>query len=172
MAILNCVGGVVVSVLSTGSKVRGFKPRRDRFLRAINRSTPSVKQEVKGRSYVVRFYSMLKIRWCISDANMQNSHSFVHSSYSLPDISAGRITRELWCTRQEFYPAGIIIIISITTTMALHAHISPGVWTIGPFVGAVSRRLTPSTWSISQSINQSINGNLSSKCHDSRSIPN
>jgi hypothetical protein len=62
MVIINCVGSVVVSVLSTGPKVRGFKPRRDRFLRAIIRSTSSVEQEVKGRSHVVRFYSMLKIR--------------------------------------------------------------------------------------------------------------
>jgi hypothetical protein len=34
------------------------------------------------------------------------------------------------------------------STMVLHAHISPGGWTIGPLVAAVLRRsLTPSTWS-------------------------
>jgi hypothetical protein len=53
---------------------------------------------------------------------MQNSHSFAHSSYLLPDVSAGRIARGLWWTSQEFSPAGIIIII----TMAVHVHISPG----------------------------------------------
>jgi hypothetical protein len=50
---------------------------------------------------------------------MQNSHSFLHSSYTLPDVSAGRIARELWWTSQEFSPAGIIII------TVLDAHISP-----------------------------------------------
>jgi hypothetical protein len=52
---------------------------------------------------------------------MQNSHSLVHPSYSLPDFSAGRIIRELWWTSQEFSPVGIIII-----TKVLRAHISPG----------------------------------------------
>jgi hypothetical protein len=51
---------------------------------------------------------------------MQNSLSFLHSPYPLPDVSAGRIARELWWTSQEFSPAGIII------TMAVHDHISPG----------------------------------------------
>jgi hypothetical protein len=64
---------------------------------------------------------MLKIRCRISDTDQQNSHSFVDSSYSLPDVSAGRIARELWWTSQEFSPAGII------NTMALHAQVSPGV---------------------------------------------
>jgi hypothetical protein len=63
---------------------------------------------------------MLKIRRRISDIDTLNSHSFVHSFYSLPDVSAGRIARELWWTSQEFYPSGIII------TMALHGNISPG----------------------------------------------
>jgi hypothetical protein len=51
---------------------------------------------------------------------MRNSHSFIHSSYTLPDVSAGRIARELWWRSQELSPAGIII------TMALHIHINPG----------------------------------------------
>jgi hypothetical protein len=41
-----------------------------------------------------------------------------------PDVSAGRTARELWWTSQEFHPADILI------TMALHAHVSPGGWTI------------------------------------------
>jgi hypothetical protein len=28
--------------------------------------------------------------------NMQNSHSFIRSSFSLPDVSDGRTSRELW----------------------------------------------------------------------------
>jgi hypothetical protein len=36
------------------------------------------------------------------------------------------------------------------STMVLHAHISPGGWTIGPLVAAVQRQsLTPLTWSLS-----------------------
>jgi hypothetical protein len=45
-------------------------------------------------------------------------------------VAAGRTARELCQTGQELFPAGIII------TMALHAHISPGGWTIGPLVAA------------------------------------
>jgi hypothetical protein len=43
------LGGVVVSLLATGLKGRGFKPGRgDRFLRAIKiRNTPSFGWEVK-----------------------------------------------------------------------------------------------------------------------------
>jgi hypothetical protein len=43
------LGGVVVSVLATGPKVRGFKRGRgERFLRAIKiQSTPSLGWEVK-----------------------------------------------------------------------------------------------------------------------------
>jgi hypothetical protein len=63
------------------------------------------------------------------------------------DVSACRTARELWWTIQALSPA------VITTTMALHAHISPGGCIIGPLVAAVLRHsLTPS-----QSINQSIN---------------
>jgi hypothetical protein len=62
-----------------------------------------------------------------SDTDTHNFHSFVHSSYSLPDIFTGRIARELWWMSQELSPASIIIIIITTsTTTALHAHISPG----------------------------------------------
>jgi hypothetical protein len=71
---------------------------------------------------------MLKIRRRISDTDTQNSHSFVHSSYSLSDVSAGRTARELYWTSQEFSPADMIV------TMALHAHTSPGGWTIGPYL--------------------------------------
>jgi hypothetical protein len=60
---------------------------------------------------------MFKILSRISDTDMQNSHSFVYSSYSLPDYSDRRTGRELWWANQEFSPAGII-------SMALHAHIS------------------------------------------------
>jgi hypothetical protein len=54
---------------------------------------------------------------------MQKSHSIIYSSYSLSDVSAGRIARELWWTSQEFSTAVIIIIIIV---MALHANIHLG----------------------------------------------
>jgi hypothetical protein len=71
---------------------------------------------------------------------MQNSHSFVHFSYLLLDVSAGRTVRERRWTSQEFSLAGItIIIITATTLPKLTYH--PGE-TIGPLVAEV---LTPST---------------------------
>jgi hypothetical protein len=47
---------------------------------------------------------------------MQNSDSFVHSSSSLPDISARRTVRQLWWASQEFY---------IIVTTPLDAHMFP-----------------------------------------------
>jgi hypothetical protein len=55
------LGGVVLSVLATGSKGCGFEPSQgDVFLRAIKiRSTPTSRMGSKaGRSHVVRFYGM------------------------------------------------------------------------------------------------------------------
>jgi hypothetical protein len=56
------LGGIVVSVLATGTKGCGFKKpgQGDVFLRAIKiRSTPSSRLGSKaGRSHVVRFYGM------------------------------------------------------------------------------------------------------------------
>jgi hypothetical protein len=40
-----------------------------------------------------------------SDIDTHNFHSFVYSSYSLPDIFTGRIARELWWMSQELSPA-------------------------------------------------------------------
>jgi hypothetical protein len=113
------LNGVVVSMLATGSKGRGFKPGRgDGILRAIKiRSTPFLGWEVKPEA-PCKILRQVKDPLTISDTDTQNSH-FVHSSYSLLDVSAGRFARELWWTSQEFSPAGIVI------TMALHAHISP-----------------------------------------------
>jgi hypothetical protein len=51
---------------------------------------------------------------------MRNSHYFVHSSHSLPDVSVGRIAKELWMTIQELSPAGIIIIITMALTLTYH----------------------------------------------------
>jgi hypothetical protein len=93
------LGAVVVSVLATGPKGRGFRPGRgDGFLRAIKiRSTPFFGWEVKPE--VLCRNGMLKIPWDISYTSMQNSHSSFSSSYlpkmsllvGLPESSGGRV---------------------------------------------------------------------------------
>jgi hypothetical protein len=60
--------------------------------------------------------------------------SLLRSFLLLAPMCACRTARELWWTSQELSPASIIII-----TMILHAHISPGGWTIVPLVAAVLR---------------------------------
>jgi hypothetical protein len=85
------LGGVVVSVLATGTKSRGFKPDRgDGFLRAIKiHSTPSFGWEVKPE------IPCRNILWHVKDL----LRSFAHSSYlpqmsllvGLPESSGGRV---------------------------------------------------------------------------------
>jgi hypothetical protein len=110
--IISRLGGVMVSVLATGHKGRGFKPsRRDGFLKAVKiRSTPSFGWEVKPKVRCRRKFSLLRPFRLLA-----------------PNVSGGRTAREIWWTSEELSSAGIIINI----TMALHAHISPGGWTVG-----------------------------------------
>jgi hypothetical protein len=131
--------GVVVSVLATGPKGRGFKLcRGDEFLRTIKiSSSPSFGWKVKPEVPCRKILRHLKIPWGISDIDRQNSHSLRPFLILTPDVSAGRTARELWWTSQELSPVGII------TTMALNVHISPGGWTIDPLVAAVLRQSHP-----------------------------
>jgi hypothetical protein len=71
------------------------------------------KAQCKFLRHVKRFADVSQI------LNTQNSHSFVHFPYSLPDVSASRIARELWWTSQEFTQNGII-------TMVPLSHINRG----------------------------------------------
>jgi hypothetical protein len=96
---------------------------------------------MRSKAGVHRFYGMLKICWRVSLTDMQNSHSFVCSSYLRPDDSAGRTSRDLWWTSQEFCPASSLPWLP-TLTYQLAG------WTIGPLMAAVLRRVTPSTQSI------------------------
>jgi hypothetical protein len=106
------LGGVMVSVLTIGPKVRGVKPDRgDGFLRAIKIcSTPSFVEEVKPEPHVVRLYGILKIT-C-----MYEQKYFVrpNSSFLSPvppayyQMTAGRISRELWWANQDFSSVSII----------------------------------------------------------------
>jgi hypothetical protein len=116
------LGGIVVSVLATGSKGRGFKPGRDDvFLKAIKiRSTLSFGWEVKLE------VPCRKILRHVKDSLRYFRHRYAKFSLLrpfillVPDVSAGRTARELWWTSQDLSPTGIIII-----TIALHAHILP-----------------------------------------------
>jgi hypothetical protein len=135
------LGGVEVSMLATRPKGRGFKPGRcDGFLRAIKiRSTPSfgweVKPEVPCRNILRHVKDPLRyLRYWIDKILTPSSILLL-----APDVCASRTAREILWTTQELSSAGIII------TMALHAHISPGGWTIGPLVAEVLRHcLNPS----------------------------
>jgi hypothetical protein len=91
--------GVVVSVLATGPKGRGFKPGRgDGFLRAIKiRSTPSFGWEVKPEapcSKILRHVKDLLTYLRYWHAKSSRLHPFL--------LLAGGIDRELWRTSQEF----------------------------------------------------------------------
>jgi hypothetical protein len=79
------LGGVVVSVLATGHKGRGLKPGRgDGFLRTINiRSTLSFRWKVKPEVPCRKISACTKSVDVSKILNTQNSHNFVHSSYSL-----------------------------------------------------------------------------------------
>jgi hypothetical protein len=97
--------GVLVSVLATGPG-RGFKSGRgDGFVRAIKvRSAPYFGWEVKPRIPCGKIFTTCKRSFDVSKIlNMRNSHSFVHSSYSLqmsllvelPESSGRRVRRYL-----------------------------------------------------------------------------
>jgi hypothetical protein len=74
------LGGVVVSVLATGSKGRGYKPGwGDGFLRAV-------KSAAHLHSHGKQIWSFTACKRSVDVSkilNTRNSHSFVHFSYSL-----------------------------------------------------------------------------------------
>jgi hypothetical protein len=76
MGLTSRLGGVVVSVLATVPKGRGFEPGHgDGFLRAIKiLSTPSFGWEVKPEVLGIRFYGMLKITLSPTGTDTLNSH--------------------------------------------------------------------------------------------------
>jgi hypothetical protein len=81
----------VVSVLATGPKGRGFKPRRgDGFLRAIKvRSTPSFGWEVKPEVPCRKFFD-------VSDTEYAKFSLLRPFLLLAPDVSSGRTASELW----------------------------------------------------------------------------
>jgi hypothetical protein len=139
----------MVSVLATGPEVHVFKPSRgDGFLRTKKFcSTPSVGGEESRRPYVVRCYSMKK--------NLQvwiellRKAKFPFLSLIPPDwyqmtlmVSFSALAKK-WRDFSRRYHS----------TMALHAHMAPGVWTIGPLVAVVQRRsVTLQTWSLRSTV--------------------
>jgi hypothetical protein len=98
---------------------RGFVLNQgDGFLKICSRS--SFRWQVKLEAPLYKIFQHVKDPLMHLRANTQIFYSFVHSSYLLSDVSAGRTARELWWMSQEFSPGGII-------TMALHHHVSPAV---------------------------------------------
>jgi hypothetical protein len=66
----------------------------------------------------------------------------VRARFSPCEICSGQSS-----TGTGFCPSSLVFPCLYNSTMALHKHISPGGWTIGPLVAAVQRHnLAPSTW--------------------------
>jgi hypothetical protein len=118
------LGDVVVSVLATGPKGRGFKPSwYDGFLKAIKMHSTSsfgweIKSEVLCRKILrhVKDFTTCKRSVDVSKIlNMQNSHAFIHSSYLLPmSLLVG--LPESSGKSQELFPASINITTASTLT--------------------------------------------------------
>jgi hypothetical protein len=101
----------VISVLTIGTKSRGFKHNRDEFLRAIKiHSTHSFGWEVKPETLCCKILKHVKIACKYEHKCLQGKiiTPFFHSFYFLPDDSAGRTARKLWWTSQ-FSSASFII---------------------------------------------------------------
>jgi hypothetical protein len=85
-------------------------------------STPSFRGEVKPGPDVIRFLAMLKIPSKYEQKYFTRPNS-TFSSFVPPacyQMTADRITRGLWLTKQDFSSVDRISI------MVLHTHISPG----------------------------------------------
>jgi hypothetical protein len=94
---------------------------------------------------------------------MGNIHNFVHPDPPdlLLDGSAGMLARK----RSDGHIGSVQQ--STSSTMVLHAHISPGEWTTGLLMAAVQRRsLTQSTWWWSSSSSWDI-----PPCRTARTLP-
>jgi hypothetical protein len=136
--------GVMLSVLASGPKVRGFKlGLGDVILRAIKiRSTPSFGGEVKPSDQCQDFSACRKI------TSKCEQRYFGRPNSSFPSPFLLICYRLCWLDCQWPLVDESVSPCRYHSTMVLHAHISPGGWTIGPLVAAVQRRgLTPSTWS-------------------------
>jgi hypothetical protein len=79
------IGGVVVSVLATGPKARGFKTGQgDGFLRVIKiRSKTFFGWDTNPEVPCHKFYSTLKISWSLTGTDRLNSHFLHPLPYSL-----------------------------------------------------------------------------------------
>jgi hypothetical protein len=136
-------------VLAIRPKVRGFKPGRgDGYLRPINiRSTHSFGGEVKPEVPCCKI--LQHVKKSLASMNKHTSQSQMHHSLRPFLLLATRWLCWQDCQRALVDESGIFLCRD-HSTMAIHAHVSPGGWTIGPLVAAVQRRsLTPSTWSSS-----------------------
>jgi hypothetical protein len=104
---------VMASVLTIGTKVRGFKPGRGNVcLRAIKiRSTVSSGGEEKPQVSCDKILRHVNITWKVRTKILRKAKfiiSFASPFCLLPDNSAGRIAEELWWMNQEFSSVDII----------------------------------------------------------------
>jgi hypothetical protein len=99
---------LLVSVLVTGPKVRGFKPgRRDGFLRGIEtRSTPPYGGEVKP-SASLKILRHVKITSKYEQSQIHHILRQIPPDLLLDDSACGA-ARELWLTNQGFSSVDII----------------------------------------------------------------
>jgi hypothetical protein len=136
-------GGLVVSVLPTGPKVRGFKPgRQQSIFRGENiRSTSSLGEGVKPSApcrnplrHVKNPFEVWKRHFVRQNTSFPTQVSPALLLLArLPKSSGGRI-RSFLCQYHS--------------TVVLHSHTSPGGWTASPSKAAVQRRsVVPSIWS-------------------------
>jgi hypothetical protein len=127
----------MISELTTGPKVRGFKPGR--LLRAIKfRNTPSIGEKVKPEAPWHKILRHVKISCNYEQKYFSrlNYHLFRPFLLLATDDSAGRTARELWCTNQEFSSVGIIIQITV-----VHIYIPPWGMNDRPIGGSGPHRL-------------------------------
>jgi hypothetical protein len=133
----------MVSVFVIGPKVCRFKPGSgDGFLTAIKIcSTPSRGGEVKLEAPCHKILQHVKCHLRVWTKILHKAKiliRFAHSSWLLPDDSAGSFARELWWTNQEFSSNSVVI--------PPWLSMSPGGRTTGPLVVAVQRHsFTPSS---------------------------
>jgi hypothetical protein len=149
--VLVSIGGVMVSVFAIGPRVLGFKPIRGRWIfKGVKNPQHAFlwRQEkplVRCRKVLRHFKYSFEV-W----TNIHRKTKFITTFALLPsdlllDYCVGMISREI-SGRIRSSPC------RYHSTLVLHAHMSPGEWTICTLMAAVQRRnLTPSTRSSSSS---------------------
>jgi hypothetical protein len=95
-------------MLTIRPKVHGFKPvQGEGFLRAIKiHSTCSFGGEIKLEAPCCKI--LWHVKKSLANMNKDTFQGQIHHSLHLFQMTAGRLTRELWYTSQEFFSIDII----------------------------------------------------------------